>query len=367
MGDVRQPPGAGGPTNPGWYVDPWGQSAWRWWDGGQWTGWLSPPQVTSPYPTPFLTEAAERPKAAGRPPPVPRSQRRRLLAELLVVLAVFPLPYAVSAIVALVADLLGNGPGQRTPVLIKGHAAASFPFELVLILLPFAAAGLVAYLLSGPGGFGTDRVRSEAGSQQKARSGEGGLSAIGLDRSSWRGDLALVIAVFVFCELIPIYGGGFALRAAGVHGIAPHLGGSPGYFVVLDLFNGITSGIVEEIVVLGFLIRRLEQLNLPAWAVVVIAVAVRGSYHLYYGWAVLPILVWATVTVLLYRRYRRLLPFIIVHVIWDSSLFIAGAMALRSAGIFLMAEAAILVPVSFVLFLSWRRQIPAPTPDAARR
>jgi len=27
---------------PGWYDDPWREQRWRWWDGGQWTGWTAP-------------------------------------------------------------------------------------------------------------------------------------------------------------------------------------------------------------------------------------------------------------------------------------------------------------------------------------
>lgn len=402
VGDVRQPPGGGGPANPGWYSDPWGQSAWRWWDGWQWSGWLSPPvsapyhvvaqavsqavqhpatgpapvenpppaapysppsallppsgvygaypgQPPAAYPYPPLM-ATERPLAAPPATPVPAKQRRRVVAELLIVLAVFPLQYSITAVVVLVSDLLGNGSGRRTTPIIKGHAAASFPFDLLLILLPLAAAALVWYLLSVPGLFGNE-------SQAK---GEGGLRAIGLDKTNLRGDLALVIAVFVFCELIPIYGGALVLHGLHVHSIAPGTGGVPKYYVVLNVLDGFTAGIVEEIVVLGFLVRRLEQLNLPSWAVVVIAVAVRGSYHLYYGWGVLPILLWATVTVILYRRWRRLAPFIIVHMLWDSSLFIAASMNTHDAGLFLLAEAGVLIPLTFVIFLVWKNHVPLP-------
>jgi Protein of unknown function (DUF2510) len=31
------------PQPPGWYTDPWGQDAYRWWDGTQWTWQLAPP------------------------------------------------------------------------------------------------------------------------------------------------------------------------------------------------------------------------------------------------------------------------------------------------------------------------------------
>lgn len=342
MGET--PPSATSP-GPGWYVDPWREAVFRYWDGSRWTGYLSPPSPPSePLALPPMADSG-RERAVGPAAPVEPARRRRLAAELLIVLAVFPLPYALSALVVLVGSALGRGPGRRTPILIPGHPAASFPLELCEILLPFAAVALVAYLLSS----GT------SGSE-----GDRGLSSLGLDRSRPRGDLALVLGVFVACELIPIYGGTIVLSLLGVHGISPATKGVPSYYVSLDVVNGVTSGIVEEIVVLGYLVRRLEQLALPGWAVVVLAVAVRGSYHLYYGWGVLPILAWATASVLVYRRYRRLLPFILVHVLWDSSLFAASALPRHDAAVFLVTEAAILLPVFFVLFLLWRGWIPLP-------
>lgn len=39
--------GAGGPTPPGWYADPAGSPALRWWDGTAWTEHLSQPAVSA--------------------------------------------------------------------------------------------------------------------------------------------------------------------------------------------------------------------------------------------------------------------------------------------------------------------------------
>ena len=38
LGEVRSP-------TPGWYADPWNLSPARWWDGRQWTGWVSEPPL----------------------------------------------------------------------------------------------------------------------------------------------------------------------------------------------------------------------------------------------------------------------------------------------------------------------------------
>jgi hypothetical protein len=263
--------------------------------------------------------------------PVPKSDRRRLTLELLVVLAVFPLPYVLTALQALTASLLGEGPGQRIPILFPGHVGDGFPFILIEVLLPLAAGALVLYLLSQPGG-------------------DGGPSAIGLDRKQMRADAALLLPVFFLCDLIPIAGGGIVLHALGVHAPSPSLGHLPSYYNVAYVAMAVVAGVVEELVVLGYLVRRLEQLGLRSFWVVLIAVAVRGSYHLYYGWGVLPILAWATVTVLLYRRFRRLAPFVIVHALWDSGLFLLGR--------FTAAEVVILTPLTIAFTAMWWNQLP---------
>ncbi len=398
MPESGQPAGNDGSSGPGWYRDPWGRSAWRWWDGRNWTGWISPPEAVAPNvvrslvvdpapataapseaparerlaggapagigpletaagPPAFPLQAAPGPpgfglQAAPAPPafdpvargpvpvataarPVPRRQRRRLTAELLVVLAIFPLPYAIAAVQDLVGYLLGEGPGNRIPILFPGHDGAALPFVLLEVLLPLAAAALVLYLLSQP-------------------AGDGGSAAIGLDGGQPRADLALLLPVFALCELVPIAGGGLLLHALGVHGPNPSVGGVPSYYGVAYVAMAIVAGIVEEIVVLGFLVRRLEQIGLRPFWVVVVAVAVRGSYHLYYGWGVLPILLWATVSVLLYRRFRRLAPFIVVHALWDTGLFLGGR--------FLLAEVAVLTPLTIAFTVLWWRQLPARAP-----
>jgi hypothetical protein len=263
--------------------------------------------------------------------PVPKADRRRLTIELLIVLAVFPLPYVVSALQLLVASALGEGPGQRIPAIFPGHVAAGFPFVIFLVLLPLAAAGLVLYLLSLPGA-------------------DGGPSAIGLDSKQIRADLALLLPVFFLCNFIPIIGGAILERALGVHGQSPALGHLPAYYDAAFIGMAVVAGIVEELVVLGFLVRRLEQLGLRPFWVVVIAVAVRGSYHLYYGWGVLPILAWATVTVIFYRRYRRLAPFIIVHVLYDTGVFLIGW--------FTVGEAVVLTVASTVFTAMWWQYVP---------
>ena len=304
----------------------------RWWDGRAWTGWTAPgPTVPVVDPRRPVAEPAS---------PVPASRRRRLTVETVIVLAVFPLPYVVNALAVLVQAAYHQSAPGRIPLPVAGHLPASFLLDVVLTLEPLAAAALAIYLLT--------------------ISGEGGPRAIGLDRRYVRTDLALVLPVFLLCFLLPQIGVTALLSIAHVKSIVPAAQHLPGYFAVVGIASAMVAGIVEEIVVLGFLVRRLEQAGLRPATVVVLAVAVRISYHLYYGWGVLPILAWALASVVVYRRYRRLGPFLVVHGLWDLGLILVPF----SGAVPIVVETVVLLPSTFIFLLLWRKLLPyrAPSP-----
>jgi membrane protease YdiL (CAAX protease family) len=259
--------------------------------------------------------------------------RRRVTAEIVIVLAIFPLPYVVNALAVLIQAAVHEGAPGRYPLPIATHLGLSFLLDLFLTLEPLAAAALVIYLLWN--------------------SGEGGARAIGLDRSDPRQDLALLLPVFLLCFLIPEAGVSWMLHAGGIQSITPASQRLPGYYAIVGVAMAVIAGVVEEIVVLGFLVRRLEQSGVRPVAGVVIAVLVRISYHLYYGWGVLPILAWALASVLMYRRYRRLGPFIAVHALWDTGLILVPFFGSGP----LVVEVLILAPSTFGFWLLWRNRL----------
>ena len=344
MGDATGPGPPGTLPPAAWYRDPWGVAPLRWWDGWNWTSFTSlgagmpgvpgpvspgmPKGVDSGAWTPGQDVSTARP--AGSPE---ASRRRRLTAEIVIVLAIFPLPYVVNALAVLIQAAVHEGAPGRFPLPIASHLGLSFLLDLLLALEPLAAGALVVYLL---------RI-----------SGDGGSRAIGLDRSDPRRDLALLLPVFLLCFLIPEAGVSYLLQVGHVSAIVPASQSLPGYFSIVGIATAVAAGVVEEIVVLGFLVRRLEQRGLRPAAVVAVAVLVRISYHMYYGWGVLPILAWAFASVLMYRRYRRLAPFIVVHVFWDAGLFL---LPFFGAGP-LVAEVLLLTPSTFVFWLMWRGRL----------
>ena len=354
MADPHGPGPSGGPPAD-WYPDPWRQAPYRWWDGRGWTSYTSLPPAAAAGPSPaarvappapplpaahvapaaYPVRLVERPVAAAAQPIDP-ARRRRMIAEVVIVLGVFPFPYVVNAIAGLLESVVGHGDSGRIPLPIHAHPGLSLLVDVLLVLEPLVAAALAAYLLT--------------------TSGEGGLPAIGLDARWPRTDAALLLPVFLLCFFAPLLGGEIVLRLVHIQGVAPSAQHLPWYFVLVNVLSSVQAGVVEEIVVLGYLVRRLEQLDVPTGWLLVIAVGVRISYHVYYGWGVLPFIIWALVSVLVYRRYRRLWPFVIVHALWDLGLSLVPF----AGGAPLVIEVAILLPSTFVFWLVWRDRLPAP-------
>lgn len=83
------------------------------------------------------------------------------------------------------------------------------------------------------------------------------------------------------------------------------------------LLHALQAGPLEEIVVLGFTIATLEQARRPRWEIVVVALVLRASYHIYYGPGVLGIFIWAAMFIWLYLRFRTIVPLIVAHSCWD--------------------------------------------------
>jgi uncharacterized membrane protein (UPF0136 family) len=262
-----------------------------------------------------------------------------LAIELLVVLAVFPLPSVLSAVALLIARIKLGFPVAAGAAIDWQVQSAWFWAGLdgTAYLIMLAGALLVWYLLT--------------------RSGEG-LAALGLGGRKLRMDLALVLPVFIVVQYIPQTFGGHLLGWLHLQTFYANLPTqSHAAITTLQVVAGLVAGIVEEIVVLGFLVRRLEQLGLPPAWVVTIAVLVRVSYHLYYGWGAVPIALWALVSVLAYLRIRRLLPFILCHIAWDVAIPVGSFYNTAYHFLFI---AAVVASAAFMLLWAKRPANPGP-------
>jgi len=86
--------------------------------------------------------------------------------------------------------------------------------------------------------------------------------------------------------------------------------------------DAIQAALVEEVIVVGYLIGRLEQIGWSGNQAVGASAVLRGSYHLYQGWGgftgnLLLGVVFASV----FKRWRRTWPLVTAHFLID---FLAG-------------------------------------------
>jgi membrane protease YdiL (CAAX protease family) len=92
------------------------------------------------------------------------------------------------------------------------------------------------------------------------------------------------------------------------------------------ILDGLQNGILEEIVVLAYLLRRLDQLDWSPAGAIALSAVLRGSYHLYQGLGgFLGNAAMGVVFAILYRRWGRVTPFIIAHALIDAVAFVGYA------------------------------------------
>lgn len=151
------------------------------------------------------------------------------------------------------------------------------------------------------------------------RSGEG-VGAIGLAWDEPARDLKLGAAFFAVVGLggLVFYLGAVALGVNRFVVPVPPLG--HWWTVPVLLLNAAEAALLEEVIVLGYLITRLRQLAWSPFAAVAASALLRASYHLYQGWGGFAgNLAMGVLFGVAFLRLRRTWPFIIAHFLLDSA------------------------------------------------
>jgi membrane protease YdiL (CAAX protease family) len=92
------------------------------------------------------------------------------------------------------------------------------------------------------------------------------------------------------------------------------------------ILSAAHDGILEETLVIGYLLRRLDQLGWRPSRAIAFSAVLRGSYHLYQGFGgFIGNAVMGTIFALCYRRWGRVMPLVIAHTLIDMGAFIGYA------------------------------------------
>lgn len=239
---------------------------------------------------------------------------RLLRYELLVVLALSLGAAAVRAVITFTEVLTRPGPLSDYATGLN-HSRADRPlFDLALqavgIAVALAPVALVAYLLL--------RERSD---------GRGpGLRGLGFDLRRPGTDLARGAVVAAV-----IGGGGLALylgsQAVGANlTVVPEALPGEWWKVPVLLASAVENAVVEEVIVVGYLLRRLSQLGWTPLAALLTSALLRATYHLYQGvGGFIGNFVMGVVFVWLYRRWGRVMPLVVAHALIDIVAFLGYA------------------------------------------
>lgn len=93
--------------------------------------------------------------------------------------------------------------------------------------------------------------------------------------------------------------------------------------IIVLLIWSAANAFSEEIVVVMWLITRLQQLRIPPWVALLLSAVLRGSYHLYQGWSAgLGNIIMGLIFGVYYLKTRRVWPLILGHFLIDAVAFV---------------------------------------------
>ncbi|MGX1129134.1 membrane protease YdiL (CAAX protease family) [Streptomyces glaucescens] len=253
---------------------------------------------------------AESDAVAGSSPPE-RPGRRVLRDETLLVLALSLGASGVSALISFIGSVTRPGGLKDQAATLNASAAPGRPwldlawqlFGITTALVPVA---LVAHFL--------------------LREGES-LRTLGFDRTRPWPDLGRGAAI---AAVIGSTGIAFYLAARGLGfnlTVVPEALPDVWWKYPVLILSAVQNAVVEEVIVVGYLLRRLNQLGWSPGGALMASSVLRGSYHLYQGiGGFIGNLVMGVVFVWLYRRWGRVGPLVVAHSLLDIGAFVGYAL-----------------------------------------
>jgi len=240
--------------------------------------------------------------------------RKALAVEVWLVLGLSLGASALYAVLDLFRSLSASAPlrAQRAVInasAVPDHSMLDLAYQLAGITVALVPVALVVYLL--------------------VRSGES-ISSIGLDAARFGRETAWGVALAAV-----VGGAGLALYVGAYHAglnvrVVPTDLPPAWWRIPVLILAAVQNGVLEEVVVCGYLLHRLRQLQWASNRSLVASAALRGAYHLYQGFG--GFLGNAAMGLLfgrLYQRQGRLARLVLAHSLIDTGAFV-GYVVLRS-------------------------------------
>ncbi|MBQ1075672.1 CPBP family intramembrane metalloprotease [Micromonospora sp. C31] len=240
--------------------------------------------------------------------------RRMLGTETLLVLGLSLGQSAVYATVSIIAKLTADGPLSRQTAALNTSASPrpwlDLTYQLLGIVFALLPVLLAVHLLARDPG---DPART-----------------LGLDARRPGPDLArgAGLAALIGLPGLALF---WAAAQLGVNAtLVPAALPELWWTVPVLILAAVQNSVLEEVIVVGYLVTRLRQLQWRIVAIVATSALLRGSYHLYQGFgAFLGNVVMGVVFSLFYLRTRRVMPLVVAHTLLDVVAFVGYAMLPR--------------------------------------
>ena len=235
-----------------------------------------------------------------------RTVAHRRRNELLLVLGLSLGQSAIYSVVSLVAKLTQGPLNTQTTALNVSRSPRPYldlTYQLLDIFFALVIVGLAYHLI------GRDPGRPRL--------------VLGLDRRRWLSDLGGGVALAAVIG-IPGLGLYVLARAAGIN-TSVSASGLPDLWwaVPVLILSALQNAVLEEVIVVGYLVTRLRQLRWSIPAVVAASAILRGSYHLYQGFGgFIGNAIMGVVFALVFLKWRRIAPLIIAHTLLDIVAFV---------------------------------------------
>jgi membrane protease YdiL (CAAX protease family) len=235
-------------------------------------------------------------------PPTDGRARKLLRWETVFVMVAFLVPSVVAAVVLLAQHVVGVGGITRFPDFVTGQPVTNMLLGILAYLPVMAAVPLALLLL--------------------ARTGQT-PSALGLGLPSFGNDvlpgLGLALAAFgaeivVLIPLAPLIA-----HHPGLISKVP-VGHVPAYYVIWGLAISAITAVTEEVMMNGYFLTRLEQLGWSPGRALALSLALRTSYHIYYGLAFVLTIPFGYFVTKSFQKHGRLNRPIAAHFLFDGVL-----------------------------------------------
>ncbi len=282
-------------------------------------GYVPPPQVPfpqnmldynqhhiPPYNYPYAppgnypySQSIEPPKKLALDP----LTRSLLIYEIIMTEFVAFSPGISAAVVIGVQRLFGQGNSALIQPYINGHTAIDIAIQIFIEVFAIYPVVLVAYLLK--------------------RSGES-LKTLGLLNRITVEDVGfaflLTVGVFAISYLIVVFMTISHLAPTNNPAVASNVSKA---YIIVGIVSSLRTALVEEVAVCGYLLNRLEQLNVKPMNAIIISTLVRCSYHVYGGWPlVLMNIPFGIMQAYVYQKNKSIKQQVAAHFIYDSLIFI---------------------------------------------